>query len=74
MFPSDLVYELAHPAHPEIPNLDPLPEAEQQVLARALAKKPDDRYPSCRAFVEALRDAVLTPPIPLAPLPRRTGG
>jgi hypothetical protein len=55
------------------PDLDPLPEAEQRVLARALAKRPDDRYPNCRAFVEALRNAVLAPPVPLSssPVPNR---
>lgn len=69
VFPSDLVYELALQHIQMIPNLDPLPEAEQQVLAKALAKRPDDRYPNCRAFVEALRDAVLAPPIPLSSPP-----
>src|SRR5207249_2787194 len=46
------------------PNLDPLPEAEQRVLLRALAKKAEDRYPSCAAFARALRKAVLEPPAP----------
>jgi formylglycine-generating enzyme required for sulfatase activity len=34
-----------------------LPAAEVEVLARALSKVPDQRWPSCRAFVEALRQA-----------------
>jgi formylglycine-generating enzyme required for sulfatase activity len=63
MFPSELVYELAMYHLEQAPDLNPLGEAEQAVLARALAKNPDDRYPSCRAFVEALRDAVLTPSV-----------
>ena len=42
----------------EIPNLAPLPEGEQRVLLRALAKAPGDRYPSCRAFADALREAI----------------
>lgn len=46
-----------------VPNLDPLPKAEQRVLQKALAKKPDDRYPTCAAFASALRQAVLTPPV-----------
>ncbi len=67
VFPSDLVYELALQHIQMAPDLDPLPAAEQQVLARALAKKPEERYPSCRAFVEALRDAALPAPVPLTP-------
>lgn len=46
------------------PNLDPLPLAEQKVLLRALAKKPEERYPTCVAFTKALRQAVLKPPAP----------
>ena len=38
------------------PNLDPLSEPEQQILLKALAKKPDERYPTCLEFVEALED------------------
>jgi serine/threonine protein kinase len=40
------------------PNLDPLEEPEKQVLLKALAKKPEDRYPTCVAFVEALEDVL----------------
>jgi hypothetical protein len=36
------------------PDLDPLPEAEQQVLLKALAKDPAQRFASCRAFVREL--------------------
>ncbi len=35
-----------------------LPETVDQVLARALAKAPDDRYDSCGAFADALREAL----------------
>jgi serine/threonine-protein kinase len=35
-----------------------LPVAADRVIARGLAKKPDERYPDCRAFVTALRDAL----------------
>jgi serine/threonine protein kinase len=44
------------------PNLDPLPEAEQQVLRKGLSKEPAERYLSCLAFVQALEQALETPP------------
>ncbi len=34
-----------------------LPDAVDQVMFRALAKAPEDRYPSCRAFAAALQEA-----------------
>ncbi len=36
------------------PNLTMLPERERPIVARAMAKEPSQRWPSCRAFVEAL--------------------
>src|SRR5688572_16322023 len=36
------------------PNLSALPEVDRAVVAKALAKNPDDRYPSCRDFLRAL--------------------
>jgi serine/threonine protein kinase len=44
------------------PDLTGLPPPEQQVLLRAMAVKPEQRYPNCAAFVRALKDAVLPPP------------
>lgn len=41
-----------------MPNLAALPPADQPIVAKALAKNPDDRYPSCLAFVQALYAAV----------------
>ena len=38
-----------------------LPTGVDQVLGRALAKAPGDRYASCREFAEALREALGLP-------------
>ncbi len=52
-----------------------IPPAVDQVVLLALAKKPEERYPSVTAFAEALEQAVLahqaaikTPPIPVNPI------
>lgn len=37
------------------PNLDALPEDERPILARALAKRPEDRWRSCREMVTQLQ-------------------
>ena len=39
------------------PNLSALPAGDQPVIAKALEKKPEDRYPSCLALVQALMAA-----------------
>jgi hypothetical protein len=39
------------------PELRALPEAERPVIARALAKDPSQRFPSCISFVKALYNA-----------------
>ncbi len=39
------------------PDLTMLPEAERPMVGRALAKVPRDRWPSCRAFVQAVSSA-----------------
>jgi formylglycine-generating enzyme required for sulfatase activity len=39
------------------PDLTMLPEVERSAVERALAKKPEDRWPNCRAFVAALASA-----------------
>ncbi|HEY1378302.1 MAG TPA: tubulin-like doman-containing protein, partial [Gemmataceae bacterium] len=44
---------LQHLSHP--PDLKPLPECDRAAVGKALAKKPEERFPSCSAFVAALR-------------------
>jgi hypothetical protein len=48
-----------HLEHP--PDLTMLPPPERPAAARALAKHSDQRWPSCRAFVAALQEAVQCP-------------
>jgi len=36
------------------PDVSPLPESDRAAVARALAKKPDDRFESCLSFVQSL--------------------
>jgi serine/threonine protein kinase len=57
VFPGQNLFELMAQHLNDTPKLDPLPRAEQEVLLRALAKVPDQRYPSCREFVRALDQA-----------------
>ncbi|HSQ57838.1 MAG TPA: protein kinase, partial [Gemmata sp.] len=38
----------------EPPELSMLPETDRAVVAKALAKNPDERFPSCTAFIRAL--------------------
>jgi serine/threonine protein kinase len=45
----------------DVPDLSMLPEAERPVVARALAKQPDQRWPDCRAFVRALQEGSPSP-------------
>jgi serine/threonine protein kinase len=40
------------------PDLAGLPDAEQEVLLKALSKEPEQRYENCKAFVAALEKAV----------------
>ena len=61
LYATNALHELFHKHTHETPDLDPLPAAERRVLLKALAKTPDDRYPSCLAFAKALREAVLEP-------------
>jgi serine/threonine protein kinase len=46
---------------PGLDSLDGFTTAERKVLARALGGNPKERYPSCTAFVHALREASAPP-------------
>jgi serine/threonine-protein kinase len=47
---------------PSVASLRPgLPQAVDGVIARGMAKSPDDRYPSCGAFAAALRQSLSSP-------------
>jgi YVTN family beta-propeller protein len=41
---------------PTVSDVRDVPEGADQVVARALAKAPEERFPSCREFVTTLRD------------------
>ncbi|HCI80862.1 MAG TPA: hypothetical protein DHW02_14365, partial [Ktedonobacter sp.] len=43
--------------------------AVDTVILRALRKQPEERYPSIRAFVDALQQVALTQPVPVQPRP-----
>jgi len=72
LFDTEFIDQLIIKHMEEVPDLAPLPPAEQRVLLRALAKKPEDRYPTCKAFVDDLRAAVMPPPPPVRTGVRRT--
>ncbi len=63
------LYQLAYAHVNKAPDLDMLPEAERVVVARALAKQPEERWPSCQAFVQALAVSAPSPEPPPAPTP-----
>ena len=44
-----------------VPNLEPAPPGDRPALARALAKKPEDRFPNLSEMIQALRAG--TPPV-----------
>lgn len=53
------VRQLAQQHMQEEPELRLLPEPERPVIARALAKEPSKRFPTCLAFIRALYNARL---------------
>src|SRR5581483_464350 len=56
-FPGRTAAQLAAQHLNAKPRLDALPENDQEVIARALAKKPAERYHSCVEMVNALVEA-----------------
>jgi serine/threonine-protein kinase len=57
-----VLYEIAHgSAVPAREHNAAVPPGLDAVIKRALSKEPDDRYPSARAFAEALRQSLAAP-------------
>ncbi|MGE5346814.1 MAG: protein kinase domain-containing protein [Acidithiobacillales bacterium] len=56
---------VATPPPPASSLVPGIPPAADAVLAKALAKTPADRFPSCAAFVEALAGALGVPLVPV---------
>jgi serine/threonine protein kinase len=68
-FPGRTAAQLAKQHTQSEPQLMSLPPEERPIVARALAKSPTDRYPSCRAFVEALMHPAAVPPSAIPAVP-----
>ncbi|MER3416564.1 MAG: hypothetical protein C4297_10180 [Gemmataceae bacterium] len=58
LFPSSDLMQAMREHLEGTPDLGSLPPAEQEVLLKALAKHPRDRFPSCSDFVNALEKAL----------------
>jgi serine/threonine protein kinase len=56
VFGSRMLPEMMNDHLNKAPDLKPLPELEKQVILRAMSKDPAKRFPSCRAFIEALAE------------------
>jgi serine/threonine protein kinase len=50
------------------PVVSPLPPADQPIIARALSKTPDERFPTCREMVALLRQATAEPGVAVPPV------
>jgi serine/threonine protein kinase len=51
------------------PRLIALPTADRDTIARALAKKPGDRFPTCREMIDSLKAASRTATTVASPMP-----
>jgi serine/threonine protein kinase len=63
-FPGRTAMQLAAQHTSSPPLLDPLPPADRPVIARALAKLPEARFPTCLEMVENLRHGAPSAPPP----------
>lgn len=54
-FPGTTAVQLALQHSTGKPMLDPLPAEDRPAVARALSKDPNERFPSCKDFIAALR-------------------
>lgn len=74
-FPGRTAAQLAAQHLNAKPRLSALPDHDQPLVARALSKKPTERFASCRELIEALREAptraaaIPAPPPPPPPAP-----
>src|SRR5215475_3708804 len=66
-FPGRTAAQLANQHLRSQPQLTALPEIDRPVVARALRKIPNERFPSCRAFIKALIEAAMPVAQPPAP-------
>ncbi len=64
-FPGQTTAQLANQHLYEEPLLAPLPPSDRPIVARALAKRPEDRWSNCRQFVAMLSGCGLAAEIPL---------
>ena len=67
-----ILHQVVHQEAPRVSEANPaVPPALDAVIARALAKSPEERYASCRSFVEAMHEVLGgTPPALLLPSER----
>lgn len=64
LFPYTNMLELTEAHLRETPDLSPLPLGEQKALLRALAKDPQDRFPTCQQLISALDEVLGSPARP----------
>ncbi|HEV3417005.1 MAG TPA: tubulin-like doman-containing protein, partial [Pirellulales bacterium] len=72
-FPGRTAAQLANQHLRSQPQLAALVESDRPAVARALSKNPVERFPSCRAFVKALLEAV-DPSANRASVPNQSNG
>lgn len=69
-FPGRTAAQLAKQHTQAEPQIMSLPPGDRAVIARALAKQPEQRFPSCKAFVESLLRGEVVPEQPPVQVPR----